>query len=93
MTIELPRSLYDSDARRSTPLFELVTPIPYTQLQQMLDAAAPWGILAYEKALYLDELTDDVIDVVVEHTPRKHSPLFLANQRVCSSAGEHRVWQ
>jgi berberine-like enzyme len=57
------------------PLFELVTPMPYTQLQQMLDAAAPWGILAYEKALYLDELTDDVIDVVVEHTPRKRSPL------------------
>ena len=57
------------------PLFELVTPMPYTGLQQMLDAAAPWGIHAYEKALYLDELTDDVIDIMVEHTPRKQSPL------------------
>ncbi len=57
------------------PLFELVTPIPYTQLQKMFDEANPWGILAYEKALYLDELSDDVIRVFTEHLPRKKSPL------------------
>ena len=27
----------------------------------------PWGILAYEKAVYLDELTDGAIEVIVEH--------------------------
>jgi hypothetical protein len=58
-----------------TPLFELVTPIPYAALQQMFDASAPWGILAYEKAVYLDELTDAAIDVIVEHQPKKQSPL------------------
>jgi hypothetical protein len=57
------------------PDFELVTPIPYTQLQKMLDESAPWGALAYEKALYLDDLTDDVIDVITQHVPRKQSPL------------------
>ena len=57
------------------PTFELVTPIPYTELQQLFDAANPWGILAYEKALYLDELSDDAIAVVAEHAPRKRSPL------------------
>lgn len=57
------------------PLFELVTPIPYANLQQMFDESAPWGILGYEKALYLDELTDAVIDVFTEHLPRKQSPL------------------
>jgi hypothetical protein len=57
------------------PLFELVTPIPYTMLQQMFDASAPWGILAYEKAVYLDELTDAAIDVIVEHQAKKQSPL------------------
>jgi FAD/FMN-containing dehydrogenase len=57
------------------PLFELVTPMPYTQLQQMFDESNPWGILAYEKALYLDELTDGVIAVFTEHLPRKKSPL------------------
>jgi FAD/FMN-containing dehydrogenase len=59
------------------PSFELVTPIPYAALQQMLDAAGPWGILGYEKALYLDELSDAAIDVVVEHFPRKTSPMSL----------------
>jgi FAD/FMN-containing dehydrogenase len=57
------------------PLFELVTPIPYVQLQRMFDEANPWGILGYEKALYLDEFTDDVIRVCTEYLPRKKSPL------------------
>ena len=45
------------------PAFELVTPMPYTGLQQMFDASCPWGIQAYEKALYLDALSDEVIAV------------------------------
>jgi FAD/FMN-containing dehydrogenase len=53
--------------------FELVTPIPYVNLQQMFDPSAPWGILAYEKAVYLDELTDGAIDVIAEQQPRKAS--------------------
>ncbi|MFI6432361.1 FAD-binding oxidoreductase [Rhodococcus oryzae] len=57
------------------PLFEFVTPIPYTGLQQMFDGTAPWGILGYEKALDLDALTDEVIAVIVEQVPRKSSPL------------------
>ena len=56
-------------------LFELVTPIPYTQLQKMFDDGNPWGTLAYEKALYLDDLSDDVIRVMVDYVPRKASPL------------------
>jgi FAD/FMN-containing dehydrogenase len=58
-----------------TPLFELVTPIPFAALQQMFDPSAPWGILGYEKALYLDELSDAAIDVITAHFPRKASPM------------------
>lgn len=57
------------------PLFEMVTPIPYTNLQQMFDEGNPWGILGYEKALHLDELTDEAIAVITEYLPRKSSPL------------------
>jgi FAD/FMN-containing dehydrogenase len=57
------------------PLFEFVTPIPYVQLQQTFDAANPWGILGYEKALYLNEFSDDVVRVFTEYLPRKKSPL------------------
>jgi FAD/FMN-containing dehydrogenase len=59
------------------PLFELVTPIPYVGLQQIFDESAPWGILAYEKCVYLDELTDGAIEVIAECQPKKTSPLSL----------------
>jgi len=59
------------------PLFELVAPIPYVALQQMFDASAPWGVLAYEKAVYLDELSDGAISVITEHMPRMSSPLSI----------------
>ena len=57
------------------PLFELVTPIPFAALQQMFNASAQWGTLAYEKALYLDSLSDAAIAVISEHAPKKNSPL------------------
>jgi FAD/FMN-containing dehydrogenase len=56
------------------PLFDMVTPIPYAQLQQMFDEANAWGFLAYDKGLYVEDLSDDVISVVTEHLPRKSSP-------------------
>jgi hypothetical protein len=56
------------------PLFELVTPLPYTQLQRLFDDANPWGSFAYEKALYLDALADEAIAVFAEYLPRKGSP-------------------
>jgi FAD/FMN-containing dehydrogenase len=66
--------------KKLPPLFELVTPIPYVQLQKMLDEANAFGIYAYDKALYLEALSEDVIAVIAEHLPRKtspHSPLLF----------------
>jgi FAD/FMN-containing dehydrogenase len=59
------------------PLFEFVTEIPYAALQQLLDESAPWGIHAYSKSLYLDELSDDAIDVIAGRLPAKTSPMSL----------------
>jgi hypothetical protein len=59
----------------AAPAWELVTPMPYVALQQMFNESAPWGALAYEKALYLDELTDEAIAVFTKYMPRKQSPL------------------
>jgi hypothetical protein len=58
-----------------SPIVELVTPIPYVDLQQMFDASAPWGLHSYEKSVYVDDLTDGVIDAIVEHQAKKMSPL------------------
>jgi FAD/FMN-containing dehydrogenase len=57
------------------PLFEFVTPLPYVELQKILDESAPWGIHAYEKSLCLRELSDGAIAVLAEHIPRKNSPM------------------
>jgi FAD/FMN-containing dehydrogenase len=57
------------------PLFSFDTPIPYTALQQMFDESAPWGIRGYEKAVYLHDLSDEAIDVIATHIPKKSSPM------------------
>jgi hypothetical protein len=56
------------------PLWEFVAPMPYLALQTMLDDANAWGQYAHDKGAYVEELTDEVIDVVTEHFPRKQSP-------------------
>jgi FAD/FMN-containing dehydrogenase len=60
------------------PLFELVTSMSFVALQQMLNEGAHWGTLAYEKALYLDALSDAAIAVIAEHATKKNSPLSFA---------------
>jgi FAD/FMN-containing dehydrogenase len=60
------------------PLFDLVTPMPYVELNQLFDEASPWGLHYYEKSVYLGELTDDVIEVITEYAPAKTSPLTVA---------------
>lgn len=57
------------------PLFEVVTPIPYTGLQQLIDDSCPWGIQCYDKSLYLDDFSDDVIALLAERMPSKSSPM------------------
>jgi FAD binding domain-containing protein/berberine-like enzyme len=61
--------------RERNPLFEMVTPIPYVALQQMLDDANPWGIRAYDKGLNLDQLGDEALAVILERLPLMRSPL------------------
>ncbi|HEV8278182.1 MAG TPA: FAD-binding oxidoreductase [Streptosporangiaceae bacterium] len=60
---------------RVPPLFDLVTPMPYVELQKILDEANAWGLYAYEKGTYVQDLSDAVIEVVTEHIPRKNSPM------------------
>jgi FAD/FMN-containing dehydrogenase len=61
--------------RAVPPLFDLTAPMPYAGLQQLLDEANAWGLHAYEKGTYIESLTDEVIDVITKHVPRKNSPM------------------
>jgi FAD/FMN-containing dehydrogenase len=58
-----------------SPLFEFLGPLPYTELQKLFDAAAPWGVHAYEKNLYLHQFPDEAITTLTEHLPGKNSPM------------------
>ena len=59
------------------PLWEHITPMPYVALQQMLDEPNAWGFHNYDKGAYVDDISDEVIDVVTDHLPRKNSPLSV----------------
>jgi hypothetical protein len=61
-------------------------------LQQLLDEANPWGFHTYDKGTYLEDLSDEAIEVVADHLPRKDSPLsallFYRLDQAYSQAGE-----
>ena len=59
------------------PLVEFASPMPYVELQKMLDEANAWGVYAYDKGCYVEELSDAVIDTLVEHFPQKTSPMSI----------------
>jgi FAD/FMN-containing dehydrogenase len=56
------------------PLFQLTMPMPYAGLQQMFDEANRFGLLAYDKATYVEDLSDDVAAVIADQLTRKQSP-------------------
>jgi FAD binding domain/Berberine and berberine like len=74
------------------PLWEFITPMPYVALQQILDEANAWGFHTYDKGTYLEDLSDEAIEVVAGHLPRKNSPLsvllFYRLDQAYSEAGE-----
>jgi FAD/FMN-containing dehydrogenase len=64
-----------------TPAIDLIQPMPYTALQQMLDAGNPHGIHEYFKVDWLKALSDETIDIVVaqaESLPAPFGQLILA---------------
>ncbi|WP_137283720.1 FAD-binding oxidoreductase [Halorussus salinisoli] len=49
------------------PIVDLSGRMPYVELQSMLDEDYPHGRYYYWKSVYLDELTDEVVDKVLAH--------------------------
>jgi FAD/FMN-containing dehydrogenase len=57
------------------PLFDLVAPMPYVELQKLMDEANGWGLYGYDKSVYLESLSDQAIDTILDQVPRKNSPM------------------
>jgi FAD/FMN-containing dehydrogenase len=63
-----------------TPLLDLGAEMPFRMFQAAFDAFFPKGQLAsYWKSIYLNELTDDLIDLIVRHAAQRPSPLTLVH--------------
>jgi hypothetical protein len=58
-----------------SPVLDLCEPKPYLAHQAMFDPSFPHGRCYYMRACDVAELTDDVIDITVEHSMRIRSPL------------------
>ncbi len=60
----------------ATPLMDLSGPIPYTALQAAFDPFFPRGRLYYWKSTYIDDLSDEAIDTMVDATIAR--PSFMS---------------
>jgi len=58
-----------------SPMLDEIQPMPFPQMQTLLDAAFPDGNYNYWKSTFLREFGDDAIAVLVEHANRATSPL------------------
>ena len=56
------------------PIADLIQPLPYAALQNMLDEAAPAGMQNYWKSAYISGLHDEVIDLVLAYGDKITSP-------------------
>jgi hypothetical protein len=58
-----------------SPLMDAIQPIPFPQMQSVLDAAFPDGNQNYWKSTFLREFSDDAIGVLVDHANQATSAL------------------
>ena len=74
-----------------SPVFDACARMPYVAHQAFFDAALPWGWWYYFRGCDVAELTDEVIDITVEHALRIRSlktsfPIF----HLGGAMGHHR---
>jgi FAD/FMN-containing dehydrogenase len=79
----IPISFGDSELLRpirefGSPFADLVGPMPYLEVQKLLDPGSPWGHLNYWKAEAVQDLSDELIDLNLAHGERIRSPLTAA---------------
>jgi hypothetical protein len=64
--------------RFGPPVADLIVPMPYTAVQQIVDGGAPYGALqVYLKSDHLADLGDEVIDVILAQARNVTSPQSL----------------
>lgn len=57
-----------------SPFADLVGQMPYVEVQKLLDEGSPWGFQNYWKAEAVQELSDELIDLLLAHGEKLMSP-------------------
>jgi FAD/FMN-containing dehydrogenase len=70
------------------PDLDLIQPMPYTAFQAIVDAAAPPGMRSYWRGEYMDDLTDDAIDVFADLAPELVAAGFPLTQTLFFRIGQ-----
>ncbi len=73
-TLERGAELLRPIRELGSPAADVVGPMPYTALQQLVDASNPAGLYNYWKAELVQELPDELIDKVIAHSEGMRSP-------------------
>ncbi len=76
-SIEEGQRVVEPLRRFGPPALDLLSPMPYTVIQQLFDAANPFGLQVYVKSDHLADLGDEVIDTLVTHAATATSPLSV----------------
>ena len=58
-----------------SPVMDVIGPMPYTVLNGMIDADLPRGARNYWKSHFMEQLTDDGIDALIDAFGRNTSPM------------------
>ena len=81
----------DALAALGPSIGKVIQPMPWSVANRMLDAIAPFGRRMYMKGVYLSELGDDVIDIMVRHAanhePQTTPPLPSTVQNIWAMGG------
>ncbi|WP_415381604.1 FAD-binding oxidoreductase [Halosimplex sp. TS25] len=70
-----PGSVFRPLAEAATPIADLSGPMPYESLQSLLDEDYPDGLRYYWKSIFLTDLTDEVVDIVLRYNETAPSKL------------------
>lgn len=66
-----------AELRASGPVLDLVLPMPYVAVQQLLDASAPFGLQGYWKVDTVDEMSDEAMATIIDHAGRTPMPFSI----------------
>src|SRR4029450_1773449 len=65
----------------ATPMAELVAPMPYVGIYELVKAAEQRAPSTH-RSLFLDTLDDDAVDTMLEHMSAPSSPLAMTQIRI-----------